>query len=41
MAVKFKVTSKAKGYKITDIIMELSNQTIDCEKDVEQCEGKQ
>lgn len=39
MAVKFKVTSKAKGYKITDIIMELSNQTIDCEKDVEQCEG--
>ncbi|XP_044179118.1 LOW QUALITY PROTEIN: semaphorin-5A-like [Acropora millepora] len=36
-AVKFKITAMARGYKLTVLDLELSNETIDCGKDPEQC----
>ncbi|KAK2561194.1 Semaphorin-5B [Acropora cervicornis] len=36
-AVKFKITAMARGYKLTLPDLELSNETIDCGKDPEQC----
>ena len=39
-AVKFKLTARAKGYKLTDLDLELSNETIDCGKDPEKCGSK-
>lgn len=39
-AVKFKITAMARGYKLTVRDLELSNETIDCGKDPEQCGSK-
>ena len=39
-AVKFKITAMARGYKVTVLDLEVSNETIDCGKDPEQCGSK-
>lgn len=39
-AVKFKITAMARGYKLTLPDLEVSNETIDCGKDPEQCGSK-
>lgn len=39
-AVTFKVTARARGYKLTVLDLELTNETIDCGKDPEQCGSK-
>ena len=39
MAVQFNVACKATGHKITDITVEISNKTIDCEKQQALCGG--
>ena len=41
MAVKFTVTCRAKGYKIMDISVEMSNQTINCEEERQLCGGNE
>jgi len=40
MAVQFNVACEATGHKITDIRVQISNKTIDCEREPKLCGGK-
>lgn len=40
MAVQFNVACEAVGYKITDIRVQISNKTTDCEREPQLCGGK-
>ena len=40
MAVQFNVACEAIGYKITDIRVQISNKTTDCEREPQLCGGK-
>ena len=40
MAVQFNVACEATGHKITDMRVEISNKTIDCEREPKLCGGK-
>lgn len=40
MAVQFIVACEAKGRKMTDIQVQISNKTIDCEREPKLCGGK-
>ena len=41
MAVRFHVKCRAKGYKLTAVSAEVTNETIDCEKEPQTCGGKE
>ena len=40
MAVQFNVACEAEGHKITDIRVQISNKTIDCEREPKVCGGE-
>lgn len=40
MAVRFHVKCRAKGYKLTAVSAEVTNETIDCQKEPQTCGGK-
>ena len=40
MAVQFNVACEAIGYKITDIRVQISNKTTDCDREPQLCGGK-
>lgn len=40
MAIRFHVKCRAKGYKLTAVSAEVTNETIDCEKEPQTCGGK-
>ena len=40
MAVRFNVACEATGHKITDMRVQISNKTIDCEREPKLCRGK-
>ena len=40
MAVRFNVSCEATGHKITEMRVQISNKTIDCEREPKLCGGK-
>lgn len=40
MAIRFHVKCRAKGYKLTAVSAEVTNETIDCQKEPQTCGGK-